>query len=210
MSPHTLSTAARACLIECAVTGGQAAPLQFAMLLKQGRDVEDTAFLKLEGTPVQTLGGDPARDFTLEISSGRYLHVVQTADTFENWPARAFGIVTPCSEALQTALARRVGAVQAFARAQSGFVEGMTLWLAGGWGSARAITDAALLNDQAWPLLVLEPADAAVLGACANGDIQDIWRLKKIEQQMEAAGFDFVSANGLVNLFNGGETRILR
>jgi len=201
LSPHTLSTAARACLIECAVTGGQAAPLQYAMLLKQGSDVEDTAFLKLDGTPAQTLGGSPGRDFTVEISSGRYLHVIQTADTFEDWPARAFGIVTACPEALQTALACRVGAVQAFARAQPGFVEGMTLWLAGGWGSARAITDSSLLNDPTWPLLVLEPADAAVLGACANGGIQDIWRLKKIEGAMEAAGFDFVSANGLLNLF---------
>lgn len=95
LSPHTLSTAARACLIECAVTGGQAAPLQYAMLLKQGRDVEDTAFLKLEGTPIQTLGGSPGRDFTVEISSGRFLHVVQTADTFEDWPARAFGHCNP-------------------------------------------------------------------------------------------------------------------
>lgn len=199
LAPHVMSVAARACLIDRAVGFGVQGSLQHLLLLKQGADVSESAFLDLDPVPVVHMAGQPVRDFTFEISAGRFVHVIQTADGFEDWPHRGFGATTPCPDELVSALRGSISAARDHATSQPGFVEGMTLWLAGGWGSGRGLQEE--IGDDDWPLQLLEPGDAAVLGACEDGKLEDIWRLIKIERLMKAAGFEFISANGLLNLF---------
>lgn len=199
LAPHLISVAVRACLIDCAVRFGLGPNLQHCLLLKQGVDVSESAFLDLDRGPVLSVAGQSAREFIFEISDGRYVHVIQTADGFEGWPHRGVGIATNCPKDLVAELQKRIAAARDHAKSQRRFVEGITLWIAGGWGSARVLQDD--LGNDDWPLKLVEPADAVVLGACEEGKLQDIWRLIKIERLMEAAGFRFVSANGLLNLF---------
>jgi hypothetical protein len=52
-----------------------------------------------------------------------------------------------------------------FAERQDGFVEGMTVWLIGGWGSGYNVSLDLGSEFSDWPLTDIEPADAAVLRA---------------------------------------------
>src|SRR3546814_10747035 len=52
-----------------------------------------------------------------------------------------------------------------------------------------------------WQVIFMEPEDAMFLGACADGKIEDIWRMDKQRELVADQGFHFQNANGLLNLF---------
>jgi hypothetical protein len=199
LSPQSISVAVRVDLIETATRFGVIKPLQLRLLLKQGADVSDSGFLEIDREKVIPLGGQPARDFVYEISSGRFVHVIQTVDSFDGWPDRAFGSTTSCPNDLLEAIKESVKSVRDHTRNQPEFTDGITLWLAGGWGAAQSVR--LDFHEDNWPVAFLEPADAAVVGVCENGRLKDVWRLTKIDQKMQDAGYEFISANGLLNEF---------
>lgn len=200
-APFALSTAIRGLLIGRAIAMGQDLQLRLRMLQVQSRLVGDSGFLETSDVRPRPIAGHPGREYLQQISAGRYLHVIETIDDFTDWPNRAFGSQTACDEALVEAVAAGVRGARDQAEGIAGFQEGLTIWLAGGWGSARGVLPERLTASEAWPVLILDPADAAVLGLSKNGKVEDLWRLEKIRAQVEAQGFLVDEVNGPLNLF---------
>lgn len=199
VAPYAISTAVRAFLIDCADTGGIGPALQYRLLLAQGRHIDESGFIRIDGIDVGVLANQPARDFATEISPGRYVHFLQTVDDFAGWPSRAFGSTTDCDPDFAAAVEQSIREAQSEYQARDGFRAGMTIWLAGGWGSSRAFTFQGLAKD--WPVIVLEPEDAATLGLSENGSLEDIWRLVHLIDSVREQGFELVAANGILNTF---------
>jgi hypothetical protein len=199
VAPGNITTAVRALLITTATDGGMAEALRRRLLDEQAKLVRDSGFTRIMGR-VQRLGTLLVRQSMEQISTGRFVHYVQSVDGFDNWPRTAFGGMAS-SDGLGRLIVEGVAQAKAHAEAQPEFVEGVTYCFIGGWGGGRAL---ALDPDKLpadWPVVFIEPADAAVLGHCEDGSLIDIWRLHKQLAKVEAQGFEFIALNGVLNLF---------
>lgn len=126
---------------------------------------------------------------------------MQTIDSFADWPQRAFGEPKPYSAEWTKAVVESMHSAKQFAEKQAGFVEGMSLWLIGGWGSGYNVRLERDPELEDWYLVPVEPADAALLGISDDGSVHDVWRLQKQLSLVEAQGFEFFGVNGLLNRF---------
>jgi hypothetical protein len=200
-APANISTAARAWLIDTAIAAGQRGALRNHLLEEQTELVRHSGFVRVRDMEHIPATPPSMRQSLYETSSGRYIHLIQTIDDFPDWPARAFGESKPYSAEWVEAIIGSMRSAKRFAEQQAGFVEGMTLWLIGGWGSGY---NASFERDQeleGWLLVPVEPADAALLGISEDRSVHDVWRLQKQLLLVEAQGFEFFGVNGLLNLF---------
>ena len=205
-APANLSTAIRAHLIDVAVTLRMGNWLHFnllraqAHLLKQGN-------VDLGGLPpIHRAPNYYYCESTRELSAGRYVHVIHSVAGFEQWPSRAFGSVTPASPEWQEAIFKSIREERARVSALPGFVEGITIWFAGGWGAGHSFGIPQDEYDPDWPLLVLDPGDAILLNACKDAKTSDLWRLQKLVEAVEQQGFEFVNFSGFLNMFGWWQT----
>jgi hypothetical protein len=201
VAPANISTAVRSLLIGAAVEHGLGRALQVGLLQAQAALLRQSNFKLIPYGKIKRVEDCLYVEAACQLSSGRYVHIIQSADGFETWPERAFGSVVPSDPAwVERVVSNMREAREAF-RAWDGFVEGMTLWLAGGWGAGRSFEFDRNAQDMSWPLIVVEPADAALLSACEDGEFADWWRLEKQIDLLRHQGFELFNINGFVNLF---------
>jgi hypothetical protein len=200
IAPPNISTAVRALLIDTAIKGGLGKSLCYQLLQFQAKLMALSNFTEVAG-PEQPIGDACfMRQGFYELSLGRYIHVVQIADGFLNWPDQAFGGISMMPEAVTRAVTEGILSAKQRMEALDGFKEGATLLLCGGWGAGHGLDfDQSGLED--WTIMSLEPVDAMILGACEDGSLRDFWRMNKELVKVEAQGFEFVAANGALNLF---------
>lgn len=200
-APTNISTAVRAWLIDNAMRAGQTEALRSNLLQEQLELVKHGGFVRVDGIEHSRSTQGSFQQWLYEVSAGRYVHVLQTMDDFSAWPQHAFGEPRPYPEERARAIIESIRDAKRFAEQQSSFVEGMSVWLIGGWGSGYSLR---LKNDRelrSWLFVEVEPADAALLGASDGGEVDDIWRLYKELSLVNEQGFDFYGVNGLLNLF---------
>lgn len=205
-APANLSTAIRAHLIDVAVTLGMGDRLHSnllqsqAYLLKQGN-------LNIGGLPpIRRLANHCYCESTRELSAGRYVHVIHSVAGFGQWPSRAFGTVTPADPEWRETVFKSIREARARVSALPGFVEGITVWFAGGWGAGHSFGVPEEEHNPDWPLLVLDPGDAFLLNACKEAKTSDLWRLQKLVEAVEQQGFEFVNLSGFLNMFGWWQT----
>jgi hypothetical protein len=201
LAPANISTAVRSALIDVAVNHNLGRALQVSLMSAHGVLLQQSNFKLIPFGKVSRIEDYLYAEAAAEISPGRYVHIIQTVDGFGRWPADAFGSTVPCAPALvERVLSGMRSAREAF-RANDDFVEGMTLWIAGGWGAGRSLEFDRDADDLSWPFIMLEPADAALLNACEDGTPADWWRLEKQTELVRRQGFDLFNMSGFVNLF---------
>jgi hypothetical protein len=201
-APANISTAVRALLIDTAVSGSQRKSLCYQMLVSHARIMQESGFLDVRGA-LQPIGDAGLMHHGFyEISTGRYVHVIQIADGFADWPYSAFGSVVKHSPEIGDAIVQSIRAAKSAMERLDKFAEGMTLLLLGGWGGGRSLVFDRGQDLADWLIISMEPADAAVLGACEDGKVVDLWRMHKQLALVEAQGFEFFATNGLLNLFH--------
>ena len=205
-APANISTAVRALLIDVAVTHGLVRPLQRNLLEAQTGLLRQAAFGLIADGPVRLVDDHLYREAVRELSTGRYVHVIQSVDGFADWPRRAFGAITPCGPEWVGAIEKTIRDTSSVVRQRQNFIEGMTLWLPSGWGGGRSFSFQSDIDLSSWPLIALEPADAAVVSACEDGKPSDLWRLQKQVELVRQQGFGFFAANGFLNLFHWWRT----
>jgi hypothetical protein len=201
-SPTNISTAVRALLIEDAVTHGLDRALQANLLQAKTALLRQTGFEIIATGPIRMVEDQLFRESVHELSTGRYVHVIQSMDGFANWPERAFGAVTGCGPEWVRAIEQSMREARAEIRRRPNYADGMTVWLPAGWGAGRSFPSARDGELADWPLLALEPADAAVATACEDGKASDLWRLNKQLDLVHEQGFEFFAINGFLNLFH--------
>ncbi len=202
VAPANISTAVRTCLIDAAVAADCGDDLCRALLDVHADLVRFSGFERLEGMQPLPETAGLMRHALHQISTGRYVHVVQTVDDFAGWPTPAFGSTLPHPPEWLALIARSIRAAKRYMEAQEDFAGGITLWLMSGWGRSRSI-DLDLGPDLSeWLLLAIEPADAAVLGSCEDGSLGDVWRLNRQLALVAEQGFEFFGINGVLNLFH--------
>jgi hypothetical protein len=200
IAPGAISTAIRAFLIDAAVANGLAQRLQAAMLLIQHDRLNESGFVKDEAESIVNRGGQPALDRLIELSDGRFCHIIETVDDFEGWPNREFGGNRPCTPAFEAAFVRSVATARSAARGAADFREGFTIWLAGGWGSGRSMQAATIEGHADWPVVMINPADAGVLALGEAGKLRDHLRLERLRRRVEADGFTLHHPGAWLNL----------
>jgi len=205
-APANLSTAVRAIFINAAHEYHLERTLQFNLLKAKAGLLDQYNFRPVPSGEVRTGDDHIYCETLIELSAGRFLHVILSVDGFRGWPQRAFGSVLPCSQEWIETLVGTMREAKARASANPGFVEGMTLWMPAGWGGGRsfAFTPDEELND--WMFLAAEPADIATISCCEDGKLTDIWRLQKQLNLVEEQGFEFFGMNGFLNLFHWWRT----
>lgn len=197
-APANISTAVRALLVHTAVEGGMRQSLAVRLQEQQGLFVQESAFTRVRGQSRFVADDCIVRQHIDSPSTGRYIHVLQVTDTFSHWPEHAFGGQLPHSPEASAAILKFIQAAKQFIQGKADFVDGATLLLVGGWGRPRAL---AWNTIDDWLVIPIETHNAAVLGACEDGALPDIWRLNKQLDLLASQGFEFTAANGLLNLF---------
>lgn len=200
VSPGAISTAVRACLIDGVVERQMQRQMAVRMLSIQHDRLTECGFLKEGTADVVNHGGQPALDYVVELSAGRFCHVLETIDDFEDWPERAFGSDRPCSPVVVSAFAKSISQARATARDAQGFREGFSLWLAGGWGSGRSIPAHLIDRFPDWPVIIIEPGDACVLGLGESGSPRDILRLETLRRRVAVDGYELHHPGTWLNL----------
>ena len=202
VAPANLSTAIRGDLINAAIAGGQGDALRRKLLLVHSEIIETGSFAWMGGQ-IGAFGHDGyCREHIYRLCEGRYIHAIQSIDGFAAWPKNAFcadGDVG--SNAFGNALAGAIATAQAEIEAKADFVAGVSFVFLSGWGSGHSFSWPRNAAMPRWQIIFMEPEDAMFLGACADGKIEDIWRMDTQHERVAAQGFHFQNANGLLNLF---------
>jgi hypothetical protein len=200
LSPGAISVAVRTCLIDAVVERGLQRPMALRMLSFQHDRLTEAGFLKDVSKAVVEHAGQPALDYTVEISAGRFCHVLETMDDFGDWPDRTFCSGRRCSPQAEMALAQSIANARTAARNAPDFREGFSLWLAGGWGSGRSIAAHILDRFSDWPVIIIEPGEACVLALGEAGRPRDLLRLETLRRRLVADGFELHHPGTLLNL----------
>ena len=202
VAPANLSTAIRTHLINVAIAGGQGNALRRKLLLVHSEIIETGGFTRIVG-PIADFGdGGFCREHIQQICPGRYVHVMQAIDTFGTWPNNAFRAdASAGNSAFGSALAAAISKAQSEIEAKANFGEGVSFVFLSGWGSGQSFSWPRAGALSRWRVIFMEPEDAMFLGVCEDGKLEDIWRMDRQHQLVEAQGFHFQNANGLLNLF---------
>lgn len=200
LSPGAISTAVRSHLIDAVVEQQLQQRMATRMLLIQHDRLTECGFLKDDETEVVNHGGQPALDYVIEISAGRFCHVLETVDDFEGWPNRAFGSDRPCSASAEAAFAVSVAQARTAAQSAQDFREGFSIWLAGGWGSGRSMPIHLIESFSDWPVIIIEPGDACILGLGEAGKPRDLLRLETLRRRVAADGYELHHPGTWLNL----------
>lgn len=205
-APANISTAVRALLISTAVAYDLSPFLHLKLLEAKARLLSQSGFRPIPTGRTNLCDDQLYSEAVVELSAGRFLHVILSVDGLAGWPNRAFGSSTPSSRELVDTIIGSMQRARAEAVANPNFTEGMTLWLCGGWGAGRSF-EYVPENDLAdWTFTAVEPADMSTMTICEDGKLSDIWRLQKQVALVGVQGFHFFATNGLLNLFNWWRT----
>ncbi|MCJ8159946.1 hypothetical protein, partial [Sphingomonas sp. LaA6.9] len=164
----------------------------------QTERVQESGIARFRSVRVQKVKDQPVRQTVHEESAGRYVHILQIVDSFSEWPEKAFGSVFADDEVTTALVTEGAKAAQKFASARGNFREGISVIFLGGWGRGRSLS-IPVLKD--WDFIFVEPNDAAAIGIADDAKISDLWRLRKLEKEIEKQGFEIFGANGLLNLY---------
>ncbi|MCP3463067.1 hypothetical protein [Bradyrhizobium sp. CCGUVB23] len=205
-APANISTAVRALLISTAMVHDLSPFLHLKLLEAKAMLLNQTGFRPIPRGRTSICDDQLYSEVVIELSAGRFLHVILSVDGFAGWPDRAFGSSTPSSQELVDAIIGSMRRARVEAAESPNFVEGMTLWLCGGWGAGRSFEYIAENELPDWTFTAVEPADMATMTICEDGKLSDIWRLQKQVSLVGEQGFQFFATNGLLNLFNWWRT----
>lgn len=202
VAPANLSTAIRGHLINAAISGGQGDALRRKLLVVHSEIIETGSFTRMVG-PIAQFGDDGfCREHIQQLSVGRYVHAIQAIDNFAAWPKNAFCADQDVgSNAFGNALAEAISKAQSEIEANADFMEGVSFVFLSGWGSGHSFSWPLGGALSRWRVIFMEPEDAMFLGVCEDGKLEDIWRMDRQHELVEAQGFHFQNANGLLNLF---------
>jgi hypothetical protein len=201
--PAAISLAIRAVCVNAAQNHGMEKALLYSLLKRQQRYSETSGFW-----PVRTLELPAADRYFLRVAAvqfaeGHFLQVIQVPVTFSAFPTSAFGSVVALDTNAAKAVADYVHQFWRFLGQQANYRSAATVVLTSEWGTPHSIAPPINHDDepQGWQFLYLSFADAAVLGACENGNFSDIMRILRQVDLLHAEGFEFQNPNGTLNLF---------
>lgn len=203
VSPNNVSIAVRSVLVNTAINGGMGKRLQYELMRRQEIHAEATAFWPVPRLNLSAPVKHSLRGMVTQYDHGRYLHVLQIPTSFENFPQAGFATVRSLSQETNQFIADDISRFWRFLENQGDCRESTTVLLLTGWGTPHSFAPPVRHEEapQTWQFVPLTFADAAVLGACDDGNFTDIIRLLKQHDRLSAEGFEFVNANGLLNLF---------
>lgn len=202
VAPANLSTAIRGCLINTAIAGGQGDALRRKLLIVHSDIIETGGFTRIVGSITDFGDGGYSREYIQQLCPGHYVHAIQAIDIFRAWPKNAFCEDRDIGDnAFGDALAGVISKAQSEIEAKADFVEGVSFVFLCGWGSGHSFCWPRVGALSRWRVIFMEPEDAMFLGVCEDGKLEDIWRMDRQHQLVEAQGFHFRNTNGLLNLF---------
>jgi hypothetical protein len=201
--PGNLSLAARSVLLRAAQEGGVSGRFLSALSEKQQAYAEDSGFFPGGGMKLPPMSKELLRACVCQFAPGRYLHLIQVQTSLAAFPQHAFGSILRAPPEINARIKEDVERFWKFLGAQGDHRESITVLLMCGWGAGAAIEPDIKMGDEpkGWRFLPMSFADAAILGACKDGKLRDIWRMIEQMELLEREGYSYVNMNGMLNMF---------
>jgi hypothetical protein len=202
ISPANVSLAVRSILIHMALDGGMGDAFQIAILEQQEKWTEAGQFW-----PVLPLSLSPPDPFFMrtsigEYEPGRYLQVIQVPSLFGDFPHSAFGSVhTPASDALKS-IATQIDWFWDFTSKKDDVRATTTVLLLSGWGDVQQLSPP-ISDDKVpanWQFFAATFADLLVMGVVPDMTFDDVLRVLRQHDRLDADGFEFQKMSGTLNL----------
>lgn len=202
-SPAAISLAVRAAIVRSAQRVGAEKALLSAMLLEQQKYSEMSGFWPVRSLELSPPNRHFLRSAVCRFAEGRFLHVIQVPATFDQFPDGGFASMRALNDSAAKFIADDVSRFWSFLETQPDCRQSATVLLLSGWGTPHSVAPP-IDHGQvpgSWRFIAIGFADTAVLGACENGTLGDLWRIVDQTNRLDADGFSFENTNGILNLF---------
>lgn len=133
------------------------------------------------------------------VDQGRYLNLLLILDPLDGFDGEGLVGRNPDNPQAGAQIAHWVADVQASARQQPGFVDGLTLLVICGVGRSVGFS-LPPLEAADWRVQLISAADLATLGWTDGFDALTFWRLLDTKDATEHAGVSVQNINGILNL----------
>lgn len=134
-----------------------------------------------------------------EVDPGRYLDVLFFVDSLDDFFEHGLCGTNAAPEALATAVSHHIHRAAEEARTNTGFLDGMTLFVGCGYGRSLALAlDADLPAN--WRLEFVSAYDLLTLSWLSDFDRLSFWRILGARDALAQSGTDLFNVNGLLNL----------
>ncbi len=207
-NPGSLSLAVRASLLDAANRGGMGLTLAARLAETQEAFALSTGFWAGRELRLSSFSRHLLRTTVVGLSPGRYLHVTQVMPDPTAFNEQGFGGVAALREGTDAAIGEEVARFWTFLSKLTDYREAITVVLMSGWGG-WVIVDPQIDDVAApkrWRYMALSFADAATLGACEDGRLQDLWRIHEQLSILENVGYQVQRLNGVLNLFGNWQS----
>jgi hypothetical protein len=140
-------------------------------------------------------------EFMVEISQGRYFHIVLRAALLDDFTVDK--INEPPASHQQIEIETRINKAFKHASLERGFKEGISLVVLAGFGRANFFG----FNrpDNTWLVGAISADDLETMMWSPGASEKALWKLLKHEKFIEDLGVDFLNFNGVLNLFGWWE-----
>lgn len=201
VAPGAITTAIRGLLINTAVAQGMGRRLQKKLSDENAWTTKLGGLGDLIEAPDIPVGELLIRQSVMEVSSGRYVHIVLATDGFGTWGEKGFSEVTPYSQSFADVVFEGARLAKKTAEQRHGFKEGLTVLVLGGWGQGRTLEFAVPQDLRGWQIEYLAPSDAALFPGLEDTKISDLWRIWRLARVVHGMGFELHNHSGFLNLF---------
>lgn len=201
IAPGSLTIAARGYLINEAATHGMARRLQRNMLAEEAIRLRAGEFENLTDGPDTPAGNEVVRQKVVEVSSGHFVHFVLSMDGFQTWADHGFSGMTKYGERFFQTVFEGARFARDASKKKTGFKDGMTILLLGGWGQGRLLGFEVPPDLRGWQFHYIQPVEAITLGALDDAKLPDLRRIWLIDRIVRGMGFELHNPSGFLNLF---------
>lgn len=201
--PGNLSLAARSVLLRAVQEGGVVGWFLSVLSEKQQAYAEDSGFFPGGALRLPAMSKEYLRACVCQFAPGRYLHLIQVQTSLDTFPQYAFGSILKAPAQTNTRIKEDIERFWKFVGEQEDHRESVTVLLMCGWGAGAAIEPDIKVGEEpkGWRFLPISFADAAILGACRDGKLRDLWRMIEQMKLLEREGYSYVNMNGMLNMF---------
>lgn len=138
-----------------------------------------------------------------EIERGRYLQVIVRIDTFHGFFEEGMDTPAPHSQEQMEEVERRIQSAKKFSMAKDGYREGLSLVVFCGYGRPYFSLMSEEISD--WKIEVIPAHDLETLGWIPGASNKSLWKLLDQQRQLKQKDVEFMSINGLLNLYGWWE-----
>lgn len=195
--PSAFATSLREAVIETCIRTGNELPLRMAVLRSQAEALHRNPMIHSARIPGAAINPDEALvpSAPVEIEPGYWVHLVLLVDDLEGFNDGGLWGMSQRGLAAAPALQAEIERASAHCQAQPGFKAGLTFVVICGFGRMVAL---GFKGVEGWLVEAASDYDVDVLGWLHDFDFSELFKLARMDRDLESKGFAVHGFNGLL------------